>query len=143
MADMPWVPPQVEALAPREREIATIIYAHGATTAREMEDLLERRISNSAIRTMLMRMVRKGILRRAGGRKGRGQACIYVPLITPEKVKRKALEHLASLYFAGSLATMTVELFEGLDTLEDIERVRAQIGGGKRAGPDANLELAA
>lgn len=143
MVETSWVPPQVEALAPREREIATIIYLHGASTAREIEARLEHRLSNSAVRTMLMRMVRKGILRRAGGRRGRGQACIYVPSITPDKVKRKALEHLANLYFAGSLATMTVELFERLDAHEDIERVRARISANTPDDPDGGLDLAA
>jgi predicted transcriptional regulator len=111
-----YLPPQVEQLARRERQIASAVYARGAMTAKEIEAELARSISNGAIRSMLSRLVGKGILVRRWGSRGRGQQFIYLPAITDQSVRNKALQIVADQYFDGSLLRAFVALFELLES---------------------------
>jgi predicted transcriptional regulator len=92
--------PALMKLAPREQEIATIVYMRTDVTARDLEDALAHEITNSAIRVMLGRLVDKGILRR---RKGHGKTFIYSPALLLPDIQERALERLAEDYFDGSL----------------------------------------
>lgn len=121
------LPPQVTRLAQREREIATFIYEAGACTAKDIEPCISPPISNGALRSMLVRLVKKGILRREWGKRGRGQQFVYVPSIMPEDVKRRAIRQLSDLYFEGSLLTMMMEVFESLDRQDEIAAARTKI----------------
>ena len=102
------LPPQVQNLARREREIATIVYLQGPQTAKVLEERLGRDLSNAAVRSMLFRLCRKGILKR---RKINGSHIttdrripyLYAPAITPKSIRERALEELARDYFDGSL----------------------------------------
>jgi predicted transcriptional regulator len=138
------LPPQVTRLAQREREIATIIYQAGACTAKDIEPCISPPISNGALRSMLVRLVNKGILRREWGKRGRGQQFVYVPSIMPDDVKRRAIRQLSDLYFEGSLLTMMMEVFDSLDGQDDIATARARVlmVGGVPL-PGAGLSLAA
>ena len=138
------LPPQVTCLAHREREIATLIYQAGACTAKDIEPRIFPPISNGALRSMLVRLVNKGILRREWGRRGRGQQFVYVPSITPDEVKRRAIRQLSDLYFEGSLLTMMMEVFASLDRQDDIAAARTKIlMVGVVPQPGAGLNLAA
>jgi predicted transcriptional regulator len=101
------LPPQVQQLAGRERELASKIYLHGPMTAEALGNLLPTPLSNSAIRTMLARLCDKGILGRrklnASASAGRRVPFVYLPAISAELAKRRALEQLAADYFDGSL----------------------------------------
>jgi predicted transcriptional regulator len=130
------LPPQVQGLAARERELASAIYRRGATTAKELETLIHPALSNGAIRSMLVRLVRKGILRREAGKRGRGQQFVYLPTITSEEVKRRALAQLSERYFEGSLLRMMIEIF-------DLLEVDTQAMNAAHAGSGAGLNLAA
>jgi predicted transcriptional regulator len=92
--------PALTRLAPREQEIATIVYLHTEVTARELESALAHEIGNSAIRCMLGRLVAKGIVRR---HKGKGKSFVYSPALTSPDVQERALERVAEDYFGGSL----------------------------------------
>ena len=109
------LPPQVQGLAARERQLASAIYRCGAMTAKELEAIIHPTLSNGAIRSMLVRLVRKGILRRESGKRGRGQEFVYLPAITYEEVKRRALAQLSERYFNGSLLRMMIEIADLLD----------------------------
>jgi predicted transcriptional regulator len=98
------LPPQVERLAAREREVAAVVYSNGPSTANEVKDRLSDKISNGAVRSMLMRLVAKGVLRRR--KRGRGQAFVYIPAITGDHLKSHAIQTLALEYFNGSLADL-------------------------------------
>jgi predicted transcriptional regulator len=136
------LPPQVAQLAQREREIATFIYEEGACTAKDIEPRISPPISNGALRSMLVRLVNKGVLRREWGKRGRGQQFVYVPSITPDEVKRRAIRQLSELYFEGSLLTMMMEVFDSLDGQDEIAAARTKIlmvGGAPRPGAGLNL----
>lgn len=131
------LPPQVQGLAFRERQLASAIYRRGAMTAKELEAIIHPTLTNGAIRSMLVRLVRKGILRREAGKRGRGQEFVYLPTITSEEVKRRALAQLSERYFNGSLLRMMIEI---VDLLE----VDAQPASPARPRPDSGgLTLAA
>jgi predicted transcriptional regulator len=136
------LPPQVTGLAQREREIATFIYEEGACTAKDIEPRISPPISNGALRSMLVRLVNKGILRREWGKRGRGQQFVYVPSIMPDDVKRRAIRQLSDLYFEGSLLTMMMELFDSLDHQDEIAAARTKIlmvGAADQPGDGLNL----
>lgn len=113
------LPPQVLNLARCEREVATIIYLEGAMTAKLLEARLPRKLSNSALRAMLQRLCRKGILHR---RKINGSHLttdrripyLYAPAITPELVRARALQQIARDYFDGSLLSVAEAVVNAL-----------------------------
>jgi len=111
------LPPQVRNLARREREVAVIVYQQGPQTARVLEGLLGRDLSNGAIRSMLFRLCRKGILKR---RKIDGSHLttdrripyLYSPAIASDAIREWALEQFARDYFDGSLQLVSEALTE-------------------------------
>lgn len=94
-------PAEVQKLFSREREVATIVYARGFATATDVQERLSTHLTNGAVRSMLQRLVGKGILTRR--RRGRHGAYVYLPALTTALVREKALVQLADEYFAGSL----------------------------------------
>jgi predicted transcriptional regulator len=101
------IPPQVQNLAARERELATVIYRHGAMTAKAIEDRLSVHLDNSSVRSMLNRLCRKRILTRrkrvqtSGA--GRRIAFLYMPAIAPDDLRKTILSQVARDYFDGSM----------------------------------------
>ena len=104
-ATAPQLPRQVLRLASREREVATIVYAQTSATARQVEAELSTVMTNSAVRSMLVRLVRKGILSRRAiaGKRGRGQEYLYLPALKEADLKIRALKRLSEDFFDGSL----------------------------------------
>lgn len=98
--------PALTRLAPRELEVATIVYLNTGITAREVEAALSSPITNAAIRSMLNRLVDKGILRR---RRGEGKF-YYSPALLLPSIQERALERVVDDYFAGSLSDAFVRL---------------------------------
>lgn len=92
--------PVLTRLAPREQEIATIVYLNTEVSAKELEAALSHEIGNSAIRCMLGRLVAKGVLKR---RKAYGKTFVYSPAVMLPEVQERALERVAEEYFGGSL----------------------------------------
>jgi predicted transcriptional regulator len=137
-----WLPPQVRALADREREVATIVYRRGASTAIEVETRLSPRITNAAVRSMLVRLTKKGILVRERGARGRGQQCVYLPAMTPADVKERAMRELAGRYFHGSLMTLVLEALDFIGE-SDGERDVMELLASRKAGARRPVDLAA
>ena len=101
------IPPQVQNLAMRERELATLVYCQGAMTAKAIEECLSVHLDNSSIRSMLNRLCRKRILTRRKrvqtGSCGRRIAFLYLPAIAPDTLRKTVLSQVARDYFDGSL----------------------------------------
>jgi predicted transcriptional regulator len=94
------LPLAVRQLAPRERELAVLVYRQGALTAKEIGAQI-RGVSNGAIRTMLGRLMDKGILRRRAS--GYGKTFLYLPAIAPADVVEIALKRVAEDFYQGSV----------------------------------------
>ena len=128
-----WLPPQVRSLADREREVATIVfYRRGASTAIDVENGLSPRITNAAVRSMLVRLIKKGILVREQSTRGRGQQCVYLPAITLPDVKERAIRELAGRYFEGSLLTLALEALDFMASPSDGDRELEEAAGGPK-----------
>ena len=98
--------PRLQALGPRQQEIAQIIYAKTAATPQEIQARLSERRSVRVIRTLLDRLVAKGVIKRR--RSGRHSELIYVAAIATESVKQTALKRLVNERFGGSFANAAV-----------------------------------
>jgi len=143
-ADHPPVelPPSVECLARRERELAATIYTHGPMTAEGLREKLSLEITNAAIRSMLSRLCRKGILKRRAedGReqaRGQGKAFLYLPLITPDLVRRQAMEQLAKDFFEGSMLDVAQAAIEMSRTVDP--SCNGKASGMSKWEPPSNL----
>lgn len=96
------LPAAVANLFPRMREIATIVYLSGGATAREIQDRIEDPLTTCCIRTLLNRLIRKGILR--SRRSGRHTEVLYLPAIVTPELRRIALAKFLEDKFDGSVA---------------------------------------
>lgn len=106
----PALPPQIVRLPFREREVASIVYREGVCTAKQVQALLSTSMSNGAVRSMLVRLVKKGHLARNWGQRGRGHQFLYFPAESSDVTKMKVLEKVAVAFFNGSLSMMASEL---------------------------------
>jgi predicted transcriptional regulator len=95
------LPLAVQLLAPREREVAMLVYRKGALTAKEVGAHLSAVVSNGAIRTMLGRLVRKGVLKRRHS--GYGKTFLYLPALKSSDTVEIALQRIAEDFYDGSL----------------------------------------
>ena len=93
----------------REREIATIVYRSRAATAEEVVKALSAPLDNASVRSMLNRLVAKGILKRTMS----GTAFVYLPALTTADSRLRALRQFADDFFDGSLdrAAQTIKAF--------------------------------
>lgn len=105
------LPREVELLSSREREIATIVYHSRAATANEVCDNLSASLANASVRSMLNRLIAKGILKRTLS----GNAFVYLPALTAGESRALALRRFADDYFAGSLQQAAVAMRDLLD----------------------------
>jgi predicted transcriptional regulator len=120
-------PPQIVLnLAPAEREVALLVYQFGGCTAKEVQERLGKRITNATVRTMLRRLMKKGIVTRRSA--GQYKTFLYVPAITTEYVRQSAILHLAQQHFAGSLPRLAATLDELLHTRSAPAQNRAAAG---------------
>ncbi len=92
--------PALARLPPREQEIATIVYLNTSITATEVQEALSSDITNPAVRSMLNRLVAKGVLRR---RNVSGKF-FYSPALCLPSIQERALERVADDFFGGSLS---------------------------------------
>ncbi len=120
--------PLLTNLAPREQEVATIVYLNANITASELESALSSQVSNAAIRSMLNRLVAKGVLQRW---KAEGKSYfVYSPAVLLPEIQERALERAVGDYFGGSLSEVSrclVRLMEKRDP-EALSALSRQIG---------------
>lgn len=120
-----------ERLTRREREIMYAIFAlENRASAEEIRARLTSPPSDSAVRVMLTRLEKKGLLKH----EPEGLRYMYSATISPASAKRSALKQYIQTFFGGSLGKMMTALVaeerwtdEELDALKaEIERVRAE-----------------
>lgn len=102
------LPSALGGLGPRQQEIAGIVYAATAATPRDVQARLSDRRSLRLVRTLLDRMVAKGVLKRR--RSGRHNEIIYIAAIVTPTVKEFAVRRLVDEQFNGSFddAALTI-----------------------------------
>ena len=115
------LPMEFEALGERQRELVQIVYMHGGATVREIHSRIpDPPPSPCGIRTLLNRMVRKGLLRARPS--GRHSELLYLPVASNSDVRLRAFDHIARKYFRGS-KSRAAEALQRLAIVEKDEHV--------------------
>jgi BlaI family penicillinase repressor len=120
-----------ERLTRREREIMDVLFA--ASDGASAEDVRARLTdppSYSAVRTMLVRLEAKGLVRH----REEGLRYVYVPTTSRNAARRAALQQLVKVFFGGSPGETAASLLkheqwtdEELDALHrEIQKVRKE-----------------
>lgn len=118
-----------ERLTRREREIMNALFSLGnRASAEDIRMRLSHAPGGSAVRVMLARLEKKGLLKHQQD----GLRYIYSAAISPATAKRAALQQYLRTFFGGSLRQMMTALVneapwtdEELDAIQDeIKRVR-------------------
>jgi len=96
------------ALTRREREIMDIVYRLGRASAQQVLDHLSDPPSYSAVRALLRLLEERGHLRHTK----EGQKYMFVPSVPRSDARRKALAHVVSTFFGGSVEQTMLTLVE-------------------------------
>lgn len=115
---------RLKTLSRREREIMDILYAlEGASaTAGEIRSRMPSPPSYSAVRATLRILEQKGVLRH----ETHGASYVYKPVLTRQKARQGAIEHLLTTFFNGSAAGAVLTLLERPGTelsTEELDRM--------------------
>jgi predicted transcriptional regulator len=97
-------------LPPREREIADLVYCRAEVTATQV--CASTGLGNSAVRSMLRRLVAKGVIaRRRDGKKD-----CYFPAIVEDRLHETLLQRIADDHFDGSLRQTALKILQMLES---------------------------
>ena len=96
----------IESLPRREREIFEIVASAGKATAVEVREAMSEPPSHSAVRTLLARLEKRGLIRH----RLVDQAYVYESVPQPAKVRESALTQLVKTFFNGSAASAATAL---------------------------------
>lgn len=112
-------------LTRREREIVSWIFALGnRATAEDVRGCLSNPPSRSAVRVMLTRLERKGVLKHHQ----EGIRHVYSATTSPQVAKKTALQHYLRTFFGGSLRKMmTAFVSDSSFTEDDLDAIKTEI----------------
>ena len=124
------MPGKTERLTRREREIMNAIFALGnRASADDIRARLTSPPGDSAVRVMLARLEKKGLLKHAQ----EGVRYMYSATISPAAAKRNALQQYLQTFFGGSLRKMmTALVVEERWTDEELDALKAEIDRVRR-----------
>jgi len=117
-------------LGERERQIVEALYRRGRATVGEVLEELPEPPSYSAVRTMLGKLERKGIVRHAV----EGPRFVYSATAPREAAQRSAVKRILGSLFDGSAertVAAVLDLADGL-TPEELDRIEALIERKRR-----------
>jgi BlaI family transcriptional regulator, penicillinase repressor len=114
-----------ERLTRREREIMNALFALGnRASAEQIRARLASPPSDSAVRVMLARLEKKGLLKH----QQQGLKFLYSATISAAAARRTALQQVLHTFFGGSLPQMMTSLVsEGSWSDDDLEVLRSEI----------------
>ena len=120
-------------LGRRERQIVEAIYRLGRASVGDVLALLPDPPSYSAVRAMLGKLEKKGVVRHVED----GPRYLYTPAVSTERARKTALKNLVDTFFAGSAESAAVALLKMADTDADaatLERLAAKVGEARKEG---------
>jgi predicted transcriptional regulator len=118
----------------RERQILDVLFAHGRSTAAEVQAALPEPPSYSAVRALLRILESKGLIRHEQD----GPRYVYVTAIPRDTAKRSALTHLVGTFFDGSTEDAVAALLDSSSTdlsSDQLDRLQALIDA-QRSRPE-------
>ena len=124
------MPPPLDKLSRREREIMNAVFAlANRASAEDIRERLNSPPSSSAVRAMLTRLEAKGYLRHHE----EGPRYIYSATTSELAARRFALKQYVRTFFDGSLNQMMTALVRQEDwTDEDLDKLRDEIERARR-----------
>jgi BlaI family penicillinase repressor len=120
-------------LSKREREILEIAYEKGRVSANEVQARLSGNVGNSAVRTMLGNLEKKGLMTHDHD----GKRYVYHPTRNTREAGREALKAVVRTFFGNSAREAIAALIDDRGTTladEDIRRLSELIERAKREG---------
>lgn len=118
----------LQNLSKRERQIMDIIFQHGPLTAREIMDKMEAPPVYATVRKLLSILEEKGHLVHAKS----GRQYVYSATLSPDKARKKSLNHLLKTFFKGSISEAVATFLDQSDQdlseaeLEELENLIAK-----------------
>lgn len=110
----------------RERQILDVLFAHGRSTAADVQAALPDAPSYSAVRALLRILEGKGFIRHEQD----GPRYVYLTAIPRDTAKRSALSHLVRTFFDGSTEDAVAALIDGTSkdlSSDQLDRLQALI----------------
>lgn len=112
-----------------ERDILTVVWRLGATTADQVREELDRPLKDSTIRTVLRRLEEKGYL----AHEVDNRTFIYRPAESPQKVAGRAVQRIVDWFCAGSVEELLVGMVDSkVVSRAELERLARRIGAAKK-----------
>ena len=120
-------------LTRREREIMDIVYRLGRASAQEVLENLADAPSYSAVRALLRLLEERGHVRHIeeGGR------YVFLPAVSRAEARRKALSHVVSTFFGGSVEEAVLTLVESSRnklSSDELDRLAAIVEKARQEG---------
>lgn len=117
----------------REREIMDVLYKRGKATAAQIVEALPDPPSNTAVRTLLSILEKKGHVRHAMD----GVRYVYEPKVARAAMAQKAVKSVLSTFFDNSVEGVVAALLNQKDqklTAAELDRLSALIEKAKEEG---------
>src|SRR5689334_16469090 len=125
--------PSHQSLSRRERQIMDILYRRGRATAADIHQALPDPPSYSAVRAKLRVLEEKGHIRH----EEQALRYVYLPLVTRDRAKQSALEHLLETFFDNSAEqaiTALLDLPTAELSREKLDRLSGLIEKARKEG---------
>lgn len=120
-------------LTRREREIMDIVYRLGRVSAQDVLDNLAEPPSYSAVRALLRLLEERGHLQHSL----QGARYMYAPKVAKRDARRKALQHVVTTFFGGSVGEAMVALVDSSRnklTAEELDRLALLVEQARQEG---------
>ena len=120
-------------LTRREREIMDILHRLGRASSQEVLDNLADAPSYSAVRALLRLLEERGHVKHVE----EGTRYVYSPVASPSAARRKALIHVVSTFFGGSVEQAMLALVESSRaklSREELDRLAEIVEGARKEG---------
>lgn len=120
-----------------EMEILNILWAHGPSTVRLVNDELNkhREVGYTATLKTMQVMLDKGFLLRDDGQRSH----LYQPAIQEHKIKKSLLERFLKTTFGGSTSKLVMQALGSEQTSkEELEKIQAYLDQLKEENHDGN-----
>ena len=110
----------------RELEIMRIVWSMNEASAKQIQERLPGNRHYNSVMTIIRVLERKKHLTHRED----GRAHIYRATVSPDKARTRVLKHLVKHLFAGSAASLVLNLVETGDlTAEDLAIIRRKVKG--------------
>ncbi len=120
-------------LSRRERQIMNVLYGIGRATAEQVRTGMADALSNSAVRTMLRSLERKGHVKHEQD----GPRYVFMPTVEARTARQGALQQVLQVFFKGSTEQAFAALLDlkASDlTEDDYNRMAELIDRARRKG---------